>query len=294
MSIKLGRASSRLLGYLGLMVLGCSFSIGGIDAQDLVKGKAAQIRIGTSTWKDVAATFGKSYLIDEPGRNGERSDVWEMVYPLHPEYGVHVSFTINRSSGIVEMRNFGEPEPEIVRSLVTEFHAPYCSPKPPWIPGQWNGITIGRSTPADVEAKWGKGSAKACPGSRRRVMLIEYSKLGDFDGKVTVSFGCNQAQTVEFIFNEPSSPWSLERTFQTLGTGYCYRRFIVTSDSTDLESGRLIEDPRGNWVQVEYRRKGLVLSPDSDGNIRALSFQKNPPAGAGKTSPSDCPSKNSP
>jgi len=247
--------------------------------KDVVTGKAAQIVVGKSTWKDVEKVFGRAYLIDEPRRKRQQR-VWYMVYPMREEYQADVTFVINRKTGIVEERDFGLREPTLVRKLVTEFHAPYCSLEDPWRKPQYGAIIVGESTRGDVERAFGRGdSVSECDSPERKFAVVEYSKLPWFQGRVSFGVSCD-AYVVEYVTLEPLEPWPLEKALSMYGPDYCYRRFYAT-DEPELgevsEYGRLVEDARGDWVEVEYRSLGVILSFDEQERVYYISYNKKEP-----------------
>ncbi len=255
---------------------------------NVVKGKAAQIVIGKSTWKDVESIFGKGYLIKEPTTRERRQKVWLMVYPKPPDYRRAVFFIVNRKTGIVEGRSsgtvqeryFGEREPDSVRRLVTEFGAPYCSKDEPWGEAKYKGIVVGKSKRVDVERTFGSGdSVHKCDSAERKFAVVEYAKLPEFQGRVSFGLEC-RTNVVEYVTLEPSQPWPLEKAVATYGPGYCYRRYRLTAELEDLsEYGPGKEHPRGNVVEVAYPSIGMVLALDSSGRIYLIICQKGPNRG---------------
>jgi hypothetical protein len=263
-----------MIGVSSTVLFGMTMSLYQSSAQDVVKGKAAHVIVGTSTWKDVEALFGKDFIIEEPTAPKLRGQFWYMLYPMYRDYGVDIRFLIDRKTGVVQERGFGSREPALVRALVTEFQVPYCRADEAWGKPRYRGIVVGESSLAEVRKAFGVGKESRCDFPERKMATLVYRDLPGFKGKLTVGLGCAN-DIVEYIFLEPAEPWPLAKTLSDMGTGYCYRRFIVTDDpdDPDPESGRLVENPRGNWVQVEYPAEGTVLVPDTDGRIRAISFK---------------------
>jgi len=250
-----------------------------IEQKDVVEGRAAQIVIGKSTWKDVERVFGRKYFVTEPKEKDRRQKVWLMDYPMLRQDEHDVIFVINRETGIVEEQliellesDFGRRlfqggwyESDLVRRLVTEFHAPYCLKDHPWRTPEYKGIVVGKSKRVDVEASFGKAdSVSECGSEERNFSSLEYSRLSGFDGRVIFSVNCSSS-VVEGVFLQPSPPWPLEKALATYGDGYCYRRYFIREDPQlgELsEYGPLEESPRGNLVQIEYRSLAVVLHLD--------------------------------
>ncbi len=269
-----------------LLLLLCAFSMTlparhEPQQQDVVQGKAAQIVIGKSTWKDVERVFGAAYLINEP-RKKRQQRVWYMAYPMREEYQADVIFAINRKTGVVEERFWGLREPKLVRRLVTEFHAPYCFKDQPWAKPKYKGIAVGESKRADVEERFGTPDrVEDCAVEGRKSAALYYSKLSNFDGEVMFAVDCRTG-TVGAVWLQPRESIALGEVLNTYGADYCYVRYFLREDPEDPEVGIPRQDPRGNVVGIHYPSLGVVLVPDSWDKIHRILYSVNSPEPKGR------------
>lgn len=242
-----------------------------VQKRDTGQEEVSKIVVGRSTWKDVEQTFGKFYLVEESS-DPHIGNSWFMVYPMRQEYGRDLFFRINRETGVVEGRFYGLREPELVKRLVTEFHAPYCDDQEAWGTPQYKGIIVGKSTRADIQDILGSpDKVEECGAEERKFAVLEYSSPAEFEGKVVVGVHCERG-IVDYIHLRPRPPWPLEKALEMYGPGYCYRRFVIREDPESVEYGIPEEDPRGYVVGIEYRSLGVVLEPDSQDRIRLIMY----------------------
>src|SRR5258708_7079927 len=132
-----------------------------------------------------------------------------------------------------------------------------------WGPATYRGLTIGKSTQADMLRIFGKPKWSGPPGDQeKRVpnpeVWHEYDEAGEFPGTLTIIVDKHSGVILEMSLSPKHL--SKEEAIKHFGSDYRLTRYDSDNCLSDVESLTLYESPNGEDLRIEYRKRGLALS----------------------------------
>lgn len=154
-----------------------------------------------------------------------------------------------------------------------------------WQAGTYRGLTIAKSTRADVlrvlgEPKREETPVDQSPKEPDPEVWYVYDTGGEFAGELTVVIQ-KQSNAVSRIDLYPDS-LSRAEAIKHFGPDYILTRYDFDECLGDEESAPLYESANGPLLEIEYRHRGIAVSVDDAGKVQTISYVSKP-IGASKS-----------
>lgn len=151
-----------------------------------------------------------------------------------------------------------------------------------WRPASYRELTVGKSTSGDMLRVFGKPHWSGPPGDQTKdepnpEVWNEYEAGGDFPGKLTVVVD-KRSGIIQGIDLYPES-LSEEQAIKHFGDDYLTTRYDFDECLSDGESAPMYESPKGEFVSIEYRDRGIALSIGDGKRVNTISYVKGPIGG---------------
>jgi hypothetical protein len=148
-----------------------------------------------------------------------------------------------------------------------------------WRPATYRGLTVGKSTVADMLVILGKPQWSGPPGDQREddpdpEVWNEYQAGGDFPGKLTVVID-KRSRIIQRIDLYPEDI-SKEQAIKYFGDDFITTRYDFDECLSNGESAPLYESPDGEFVSIEYRDRGIAIAVNEQGKINHISYVDKP------------------
>lgn len=146
-----------------------------------------------------------------------------------------------------------------------------------WSPGEFRGLTAGKSTKADMVRVLGNPDGEPGRASDPTMLLYKYEGKGDLQGRIEVAV----RKTDNVIVNiSENLPVALPRTPAYKRFGHDYRSVSYSRADCAAKQGiaPLYRDPRGPIEMIEYPERGVALALDQYGyDIASILYLSKPP-----------------
>lgn len=160
-----------------------------------------------------------------------------------------------------------------------------------WRPATYRGLTIGKSTRADMLRILGKplsSGPSADQDPPKPIIWNDYGMIkGELPGRLAVEVDSRNDRIVS-ISIAPEQV-SKEDAIRYFGKEYLLMGYeFCPSQSLDADVGLVYEDPKSSSIDyLEYRSRGIAIHLDYQGNVNAIYYFDEP---IGLASKSECKS----
>ncbi len=150
-----------------------------------------------------------------------------------------------------------------------------------WRAATYRGLTIGKSTRADIyrilgKPKWVSSSTKESkkPGSETQ---YGYEGSEKIIGKFALIISVNKkGGKIESLRLSPED-LSMEDAIKYFGIDYVETRYAFCGGFEDTDSAPIYESPEGQLLFLEYRRRGIALSVNYQRKVTEILYDKQSP-----------------
>jgi len=161
-----------------------------------------------------------------------------------------------------------------------------------WRAATFQGLTIGKSTRADMVRVLGKplsSGPSADQAPPRPIIWNDYGLInGELSGRLAVEVDRRNNRIVSVSISPDNM--SREDAIRYFGKGYLIMGYEFCRDEADATGvGTVYESPTSRQIEyVEYRSRGIAILIDSRGMVSGVDFRS---ARIGVASEKDCPRK---
>lgn len=145
-----------------------------------------------------------------------------------------------------------------------------------WQPAVYNGLTIGRSTRVEMIRVFGepKSAEVFDAGTRPPEQWFHYASGGEFPGELVF----NVDPKTELILRLILYPTKLtkDEAIKHFGQNYKLTRYEFCKGFEDDDSAPIYETPTGQFLTVEYRRKGIAVAIGDKDEVKYISYVSEP------------------
>ena len=157
--------------------------------------------------------------------------------------------------------------------------SPTRQPGREWQAATYRGLTVGKSTTADMLRVFGKPHWSGPPGDQAKddpdpEVWNEYEDVGDFPGKLTVVVD-KRSGVILAIDLDPRN-LSKKQAIEYFGDDYIVTRYAHDDCLGNGESAPVYESPDGPILDIEYRERGIAVSMRDDESVETISYVKGP------------------
>lgn len=164
-------------------------------------------------------------------------------------------------------------------------HAPQQSASPTrqagreWHAATYRGLTVGKSTSADMLRVFGKPHWSGPPGDQAKSdpdpeVWNEYEDGGEFPGKLTVVV--DKRRGVILAIDLDPRNLSKKQAIEYFGDDYIVTRYAHDDCLGNGESAPVYESPDGPITDIEYRERGIALDIGYGDRVNTISYVKGP------------------
>lgn len=148
-----------------------------------------------------------------------------------------------------------------------------------WRAASYKGLTIGKSTRADMIRVLGDPQWSGSPGDQlandpNPETWSEYESGGEFPGKLTVILD-ERSGVISGIDLYPEN-LSRDEAIKHFGNDYILARYDFDQCLGNEESAPLYESPDGQIVNIEYRARGIAVGIDQTGKVKQINYVSKP------------------
>lgn len=148
-----------------------------------------------------------------------------------------------------------------------------------WRVATYRGLTVGKSTSADMLRVFGKPHWSGPPGDQTKddpdpEVWNEYEDVGDFPGKLTVVVD-KRSGVILAIDLDPRN-LSKKQAIEYFGDDYIVTRYAHDDCLGNGESAPVYESPDGPILDIEYRERGIAVSIGYGERVDTISYVKGP------------------
>ena len=145
-----------------------------------------------------------------------------------------------------------------------------------WQPATYKGLTVGKSTLADVLRVFGQPVRKDFDEPDSEEIWYVYNDAGEFPGQFTVAIN-KKTKRVLAMMIAMLEDVKKETVLERLGNDYKVVRYAPCPDFDESESGPFYESSNGPAVYFEYRSRGITVTADSKGMVYGVDYLARPP-----------------
>ncbi len=148
-----------------------------------------------------------------------------------------------------------------------------------WRAATYRGLTVGKSTSADILRVFGKAHWSGPPGDQPKddpnpEVWNEYEGGGAFPGKLTVVVD-KRSGIIQRIDLYPED-LTKEQAIKYFGDDYITTRYDFDECLSDGESAPLYESPNGEFISIEYRGRGIAIAVNYQGKVNHINYVCKP------------------
>lgn len=149
-----------------------------------------------------------------------------------------------------------------------------------WRAANYRGLVIGKSTKIDMLNVLGEPKYSSTLdiqlNDNKEEELNEYEVEGKLSGKLSIYID-TQSQVILAIDLYPKN-LSESNAVKRFGGNYVITRydFDTCLSKDDGESAPMYESANGELKYIEYRKSGIAIALDEHGNVKHISYVKNP------------------
>lgn len=149
-------------------------------------------------------------------------------------------------------------------------------PSSKWLPATYRGLTMGRSTRADMIRVFGKPkfSEVFVEAGSSPEDWYHYDDAGEFPGEVIVNVDKLTGRILRITL-QPKSLLSADAT-RHFGKDYGLKRYEFCPGFEEQESAPLYENAKGQFRYIEYRKRGIALALTPMGEVGSITYGSGP------------------
>lgn len=152
-------------------------------------------------------------------------------------------------------------------------------PKSEWHAATYRGLTIGKSTRADMLRVFGKPQWSGPPGDQMEgdpdpEVWYDYEGVAEFTGKLTVIVD-ERSNVILGIDLYPEN-LSKEEAIKHFGDDYVITRYDFDICLGNEESAPLYESPNGEIKIIEYRERGIAIGFNYQDKVEHIQYVSKP------------------
>jgi|SRR5579864_235118 len=148
---------------------------------------------------------------------------------------------------------------------------PQTAPSQRWIPAVYHGLTVGKSSRADVLRILGKPTSTG-KGGEAGIPYVSYDVSDPIAGTLTVYIRRGIIHEMDL---KPKALTTKKDIIRLFGPDYRMVRYSVDECRNEGGVAPLYEDPDGPFEQMEYRPQGIAVSFDLN-EVEVIAFVARP------------------
>lgn len=145
-----------------------------------------------------------------------------------------------------------------------------------WRAGTYRGITVGKSTRAEMVRSFGKSkwSEVFDENKSKSETWYHYEGTWEFPGRLTIVVD-NRTDIIRAVDMYPKG-LSREAAIKHFGEDYIVTRYDFDLCLGDEETAPLFESLSGSVISIEYRQRGIAVAVDDDGKVDHITYVSGP------------------
>jgi hypothetical protein len=149
-----------------------------------------------------------------------------------------------------------------------------------WRPGTYRGLTVGKSTRADMLRILGNplsSGPSADQDPPRPIIWNDYGTIsGELSGRLAVEFDSRNDRLVGITISPEQM--TKDDAIRHFGSDYLLMGYEFCPDEApDADVGVVYEAPKSSSLDyIEYRSRGIAIHLDSQGNVNAIYYVDKP------------------
>lgn len=164
-------------------------------------------------------------------------------------------------------------------ALALSQSAPARRPVSRWRPATFRGLTVGKSSRADMlrvlgQPKWSRAHETEDDPDAPQEVWNNYERGGEFPGAMSVVLDGRRGVITRIEFYPEKL--TKEQAVAHFGPGYVVTRYDFDPCAGDEESEPIYESPNGPLVSVEYRSRGVAISVGYKDLVTKISYVDGP------------------
>ncbi len=163
-----------------------------------------------------------------------------------------------------------------------------CKPNRGWCAGSYRGLTVGKSTRADMVRILGKPLSSVFSADQDEPKYIIWHHYGNITGDLTGTLGVETDKRTNKIVSISISPDDMtkENAIEYFGQDYKVMGYQFCEGFEDETAVPVYENPKATQLNhIEYRSRGISISIDYRGKVSEIYFVAEP---TGLASKDDC------
>jgi len=142
-----------------------------------------------------------------------------------------------------------------------------------WKAGTYRGITVGKSTAAELRQKWGEpkwsGHWEGDNPKNPEFLLYDYEAQEEYIIKIRVEAETKTGKVASIDISTEGLP--LGKAIELFGKDYI-ETWYETCNCEPGEASPIFESPDGNHRSIEYRGRGIAMTVDYQGRVISIRF----------------------
>jgi hypothetical protein len=143
-----------------------------------------------------------------------------------------------------------------------------------WKAATFRGLKIDHSTIDDAlrifgQPEWSGPQADQDPTDPNPALYYSFSKGGEFPGELAIIVDKKSKKIIE-ILNIPQN-LSKEKAIRHFGSGFTVAKYEFCPD-IDSTVGPVYPDPNGQLIQIEYKKRGIILYLRDDESVSEIAY----------------------
>ncbi len=157
-----------------------------------------------------------------------------------------------------------------------------------WQAATYRGLTVGKSTRADVLRAFGRPLRKdvsvgQTDTDQDQEIWYIYKDIGELPGELAVALDKKNGKLISmYLYPEHLLKKDAIKHF---GAGYIIKRYDFCPGFENADAAPTYESPNGEIQRIEYRERGIAIYYDSTDEVKDISYISKP---IGLTSQSGC------
>lgn len=153
-------------------------------------------------------------------------------------------------------------------------------PNRAWRPATYRGLTVGKSKRTDLlrvfgQPRWSRSPKREDEDERDRDREVwsNFESVGEFPGPTNVL--TDKRGVIARIDSYPSA-LTRDQAIAHFGKAYVLTRYDLDSCLGDEDSEVFFESPKGSFLYLEYRARGIAISIGYKDLVTKISYLKGP------------------
>lgn len=145
-----------------------------------------------------------------------------------------------------------------------------------WHPATYRGLTMGRSTVAEMRRIFGRPKHSEVFNRKKSNAEVwyHYNTVREFAGTLRVVV--DQTNNIVKAIDIQPRDLSKEEAIKHFGSDYIITKYDFDSCLGDEESAPLFESLNGSVTFIEYRKRGIAIAVDGTAKVNEISYVSKP------------------